>query len=65
MPFIRSGQIISALFTYRDVSDEDLKQYVAMYENPAMQQFTKTFESAFVDAMSRQSQSVASDRRPQ
>jgi hypothetical protein len=65
LPFIRSAQIMSALFTYRDVSDEDLKQYVAMYELPALQQFTKIFESAFVGTIDKQSQQAALDRRPQ
>lgn len=65
MPYIRSAQIVTALFTYRDVSDEDLKQYVAMYEVPAVQQFTTILESAVVDTIDKQSRQATLDRRQQ
>jgi len=53
--------IVSYLYTYRDVSDEDLNNYIAIYRNTDLQWYLDTASSALVKAI--ENSSVAAGRR--
>ena len=51
------------LFTYRDASDRDLSDYLALYETPPFRQFERTFRRGFMNAVRQQSREPAKDLR--
>jgi hypothetical protein len=48
-PLLRSAMLIDVLFIYRNVSDEDLAQYVAILETPAYRKFNHNLNQAIID----------------
>lgn len=53
--------IVSYLYTYRDVSDEDLSKYITIYRNADLQWYLDTASSALVKAI--ENSSFAAGRR--
>jgi hypothetical protein len=58
---IRKSTLINLLFTYRDASDEELAQYVALNETAPFKQFNSSFRKAFLDTIAQQSIEAGSD----
>jgi hypothetical protein len=53
--------LVNLLFTYRDVSDQDLTSYIQLYETPVFMRFNDTLEKAFLAAIARQSDELGQD----
>ena len=56
LPQYRQGVILTFLFAYREVSDEDLERYVSVYEKPTFVKYSHTTQEAFIDVISQQSE---------
>ncbi len=46
--------VTTLLFTYRDVSDQELGQYADIWERPALRNFTASFSQAFIGTLQLQ-----------
>lgn len=53
--------LVNLLFTYRDVSDQDLTSYIELYETPAFMSFNDRLEKALVACISRQSEALGQE----
>lgn len=53
--------LVNLLFTYRDVSDQDLTSYIELYETPPFRRFTDTLEKAFLAVIGRQSDKLGQE----
>jgi hypothetical protein len=53
--------LINLLFTYRDVSDQDLTSYIELYETPAFISFNDRLEKALVACIQRQSEGLGQE----
>jgi hypothetical protein len=53
--------LVNLLFTYRDVSDQDLTSYIELYETPAFITFNDRLEKALVACISRQSEALGQE----
>jgi len=53
---MHSGILVSLVFTYREASDQELTQYIELYETPAFKRFNDRFKKAFLDAIAHESQ---------
>jgi len=53
--------LVNLLFTYRDVSDQDLTSYIELYETPAFITFTDRLEKALVACIQRQSEALGQE----
>lgn len=60
-PQIHNSMIANQLFTYRNLSDKELEQYVAMYETPAMQNFSMHLSKGMTEVFSEQMQTMAKE----
>ena len=55
-PSIHKAMIANQLFTYRNVSDEDMGKYVAIYETPAVHKFSDQLQKSMLQAMAERSE---------
>jgi hypothetical protein len=53
--------LVNLLFTYRDVSDQDLTSYIELYETPAFISFNDRLEKALVACIQRQSEALGQE----
>jgi hypothetical protein len=53
--------LVNLLFTYRDVSDQDLTSYIELYETPALVSFNDRLEKALVGCITRQSEGLGQE----
>jgi hypothetical protein len=53
--------LVNLLFTYRDISDQDLTTYIELYETPAFISFNDQLEKALVACITRQSEGLGQE----
>jgi hypothetical protein len=59
LPSVRQATRIELLMIYRDVSDEDLDQYIMLLRTPALQRFQTIYKSVLQNAIVRRSEAFA------
>jgi len=60
---IHNAMIANQLFTYRNVSDEDLGNYVLIYETPSVHKFSGQLQQSMLQAMLERSEAMAREFR--
>ena len=56
---IHNAMIANQLFTYRNISDEDLGRYVSIYETPAVHKFSDQLQQSMLQTMVERSEAMA------
>jgi hypothetical protein len=59
MPAARKGARIEFLMVYRNVTDQELDQYIMLLRTPELQRFQTIYKSAVQNAIVRRSQILA------
>jgi hypothetical protein len=55
--------LVNLLFTYRDVSDQDLTSYIELYETPAFVSFNDRLEKALIACIKGRSEALGQEIR--
>lgn len=58
-PVVRASVLVTMLFSYQEASDQELNDYIALYESEPLQRFTRTVTQAFNAAVKGQAKEAA------
>jgi hypothetical protein len=60
-PHIRQSFLLLSLVIYRSVSDQDLRQYISLWESQPLQEFSDNYRGVFQEVMETQSRTAAAE----
>ena len=62
-PQIHNSMIANQLFTYRNLTDDELDKYITIYETPEMRRLTEQLSNGMTEVFSERMQLMAKDFR--
>jgi len=60
---MESTSFLCALYTYRNVTNAELTEYLSFYEMPAFQKFSATMKASLLQVIERQAQAAGAQVR--